>query len=152
MVAQAHSLIGRLRFDNIAIAVGDLPAMVAWYEAKLGFVVAERGAFAAVGAQFAMMDGAGVRIELISRGEPRASVDRTTPPNHLDVLGLKALVFQADDLETITRNLSERDVEIVWADMRLSVERRSTLIRDPEGNLTNIFGPRLDPEEHIHEL
>ena len=152
MTPQPHSLAGRLRFDNITVAVGDLPAMIAWYETALGFVLGERGEFEAVGAKYAMMDGAGVRIELISRAEPRAPVDRTPPPHHLDMLGLKALVLQADDLKTFTKELSARDVEIVWADTQLSADRRSTLIRDPEGNLINIFGPRFEPEEDIRDL
>ncbi len=147
MANQAQTLADRLRFDNIAIAVGDLPAMIAWYENVLGFVCAERGAFEAVGALYAMMDGAGVRIELVSRAEARTLVDRTAPPNHLDVLGLKAIVLQTDELKTVTHELSTHGVEIIWANMQLSTDRHSTLIRDPEGNLINIFGPKLLSKE-----
>ncbi|MBB5424452.1 hypothetical protein QF000_006928 [Paraburkholderia atlantica] len=34
-------------------------------------------------------------------------------------------------------------VDMVWADQPLSAERRSTLLRDPEGNLIHIVGPIL---------
>jgi glyoxylase I family protein len=34
-------------------------------------------------------------------------------------------------------------VDMVWADQRLSAKRRSTMLRDPEGNLIHIFGPIL---------
>jgi glyoxylase I family protein len=68
---------------------------------------------------------------------------RTAPPDHLAVLGLKAMVFESDDLEATTALLTEHHVDMVWADQRLSAERRSTMLRDPEGNLIHIFGPIL---------
>jgi hypothetical protein len=34
---------------------------------------------------------------------------------------------------------------MVWADQPLSVDRHSTMIRDPEGNLIHFLGPRLVP-------
>ncbi len=145
MATPAQPLASLLRFDNIAIAVGDLTMMTAWYEGALGFVVGERGTFEAVGASYAMLDGAGVRIELVSRAASRVTVDRTAPPeHHLDVLGLKAIVLRTDDLIAVTAGLREQDVELVWADMELSPGLRSTMIRDPEGNLINIFGPRSE--------
>ncbi|MGO4327375.1 hypothetical protein AB4Z48_04575 [Cupriavidus sp. 2TAF22] len=33
------------------------------------------------------------------------------------------------------------DVEFVWADQQISAQLRSTMLRDPEGNLVHIFGP-----------
>ncbi|WP_429574672.1 VOC family protein [Paraburkholderia sp. UCT70] len=59
------------------------------------------------------------------------------------LLGLKAMMFETDDLEAITALLTEHQVDMVWADQPLSAERRSTLLRDPEGNLIHIFGPML---------
>ncbi|ACD15845.1 VOC family protein [Paraburkholderia phytofirmans] len=132
-----------LRLDNVALATGDLNASIAWYETVLGFTVIERGRFDAVGADFAMIEAAGVRIELVSR--PYAEhqrVDRTAPPHHLDVLGYKAIVFETDDLAAATATLRQHGVEFLWADQPLNAERSSTMLRDPEGNLINIFGPR----------
>lgn len=138
---------GRLRLDNVAIAVGDLDAMIAWYRRVFGLAVAERGSFDAVGADYALLEGAGFRIELVSRGAPGVPVDRTPPPGHLHVLGYKALVFDADDLPAVTCDLEAAGIEIVWADVALSPGRRSTLIRDPEGNLINTFGPEAAARE-----
>lgn len=132
-----------LRIDNVALATSDLNASIAWYETVLGFTVIERGRFDAVGADFAMIEAAGVRIELVSR--PYAEhqrVDRTPPPHHLDVLGYKAIVFETDDLAAATATLRQHGVEFLWADQPLNAERNSTMLRDPEGNLINIFGPR----------
>lgn len=46
--------------------------MIAWYETALGFVLAERGAFEAVGAHSAMMDGPGISLGLDEEGRLRA--------------------------------------------------------------------------------
>ncbi|MEX3633099.1 VOC family protein [Paraburkholderia sp. BR14320] len=134
-----------LRLNNVALAVSNLSAMVAWYESRLGFVVSGRGRFDAEGADYAILEAAGLRIELVARASAvQRPVDRTTPPDHLAVLGLKAMVFETDDLEATTALLEEHRVDMVWADQPLSAERRSTMLRDPEGNLIHIFGPLLD--------
>jgi len=135
---------GNLRIHNFALAVRDLDAMVTWYETVLGFVTTEKGRFDAVNADYAMIESGDLRLELVSRaGDAHRSVDRTMPPDHLHVLGWKALVLESDDLAATTAALVAHGVETVWADQPLSVERRSTMIRDPEGNLINIFGPAL---------
>lgn len=128
-----------LRLNNIALAVGNLDMMVDWYSTALGLNVAERGHFDAVGADYAMLDGAGFRIELVSRiGTARRNADRTVPPGHLDLLGWKALVLECNDLSGATAGLIEHRAEIVWSEVQLSPSLRSTMIRDPEGNLINI--------------
>ncbi|CAG4890616.1 VOC family protein [Paraburkholderia saeva] len=133
--------IAGLRLNNIALAVHDLDAMIAWYESVLGFVVSERGRFDTVSAEYAMIEAGGMRIELVSRaGETARPVDRTAPPMHLNVLGWKALVLESDGLAAATAVLQQHGVEIVWADQPLSAHLRSTMIRDPEGNMINIFG------------
>lgn len=112
------------------------------YETVLGFAVSERGRFDAVGAGYAMIEAGGMRIELVSRaGETGRPVDRTPPPGHLNVPGWKALVLETDDLPAATAALVRHTVEIVWANQPISAHLRSTMIRDPEGNMINILGP-----------
>jgi glyoxylase I family protein len=133
---------GSLWLNNVALAVGSLEPMISWYHTVLGFTVAQRGHFDSVHADFAMMTNGSLRLELVSRPEARKqTVDRTAPPNHLNVLGWKALVLETSDLAVITAAFVAKNVEIVWANQPLTSERRSTLIRDPEGNLVNVFGP-----------
>jgi glyoxylase I family protein len=137
--------VSGLRVNNVALATGDLNATIAWYEAVLGFVETERGRFDAVRADYAMIEAAGVRIELVSH--PHAEhqrVDRAQPPHHLDVLGYKAIVFETDDLAAATATLTQHGVEFVWANQPLNAERSSTMLREPEGNLINLFGPRRE--------
>jgi glyoxylase I family protein len=59
------------------------------------------------------------------------------------VLGWKALVLESSDLAATTTSLVAHGVETVCADQPISADRRSTMIRDPEGNLINVFGPLL---------
>jgi catechol 2,3-dioxygenase-like lactoylglutathione lyase family enzyme len=74
-----HPLSGRLRLNNIAVAVGNLASMVAWYQKVLGFTVAERGRFTELDAEYAMLEGAGVRLELVSRpGAAQQGMSRKT--------------------------------------------------------------------------
>lgn len=142
-MSAAHPLAGRLQLNNLALAVADLPAVIDWYQRVLGFVVEERGHFEPVAADFAMLVGAGVRLELVaSRRATLREVDRTPPPRHLQVLGWKALVLQCDDLAALGEHLRAEAVELLWEAQPLNESRSSTLLRDPEGNLINIFGPR----------
>ncbi|MRW84183.1 VOC family protein [Pseudoduganella sp. FT26W] len=137
-----HGPARGLTLNNVAIAVRDLPAMTAWYERVLGLTAAQRGRFDAVGADYAMMEGAGTRIELVTlAGASTVAVDRTAPPSHLGVLGYKALVFDTVDLQAVTKAFADHGVEFVWADQQLTPQRRSTMIRDPEGNMIHFFGP-----------
>lgn len=132
-----------LRFHNVTLATGDLAHMTAWYVATLGFVVEEAGRFDAVGADYVMLTRQGIRLEFVCRrGQATRAVDRTDPPGHLDVLGWKALVLETNDLPALTARFRERGVELVWADQQISADRRSTMIRDPEGNLINVFSAR----------
>ncbi|WP_371367566.1 VOC family protein [Pseudomonas sp. QL9] len=138
-----HPLAGRLQLNNLALAVADLPRAIDWYQRVLGFAVEERGHFEPVAADFAMLVGAGIRLELVaSRRATLREVDRTPPPRHLQVLGWKALVLQCDDLAAVGEHLRAAGVELLWEEQPLNESRSSTLLRDPEGNLINLFGPR----------
>lgn len=133
----------KLGFNNIALAVADWERALAWSGDVLGFTVAERGRLDAVRADYAIIDGAGIRIELVAReSREHRPVDRTAPPHHLDILGWKALVLEADDLPAITARLADKGTEMVWADVPVSAGRCGTMRRDPEGNMIHVFGPR----------
>jgi len=127
-------------FQAIALSVANLNAMADWYADALGFVPTRRGEFSAIGAEFVLLAAPGLTLELISRpAESHTTVDRTPPPDHLSALGWKALVLNTDDLSALTAHLKSIEAEIVWAEAFLGPGMKSTLIRDPEGNLINIF-------------
>jgi glyoxylase I family protein len=141
----------KLRLHNLALAVASLDIMIDWYENVLGFTVAERGRFDVVGADYALIESDGLRLELVSQAAAQhREVDRTMPPDHLNVLGWKALVLETDNLPATTAFLAENNVEMIWADQQLADDRRSTMIRDPEGNLINILGPRNRIGTELH--
>lgn len=143
MNAQAEAA-GELefRFNNMALAVADLRAMVWWYRRVLGLRLVGQGRFEGVGADFAFLQGYGFRLELVSRTDAQhRPVDRAEPPFHLDDLGWKALVLETADLDALEMRLEKNAVECVWSRAPLTETRRSTMIRDPEGNLIHVFGP-----------
>lgn len=124
-----------------------MEASAAWYGRVFGFEVEGRTEFAAVGARVAFLARPGLRLELLQ-------VDATYRPDgvfselptHLRALGYKAIVFEVADLDEATRELDALDVRIVWRLQRLGDGGpRSTLLRDADGNLINIFerGPPL---------
>lgn len=125
----------------IALAVADLERMAQWYCSVLGARETARGEFPAVGAAYVMLELGGRALELISRpATAMVMPDRTAPPDHLSQLGWKALVFDAGDLNPWNRWLAKHSAEIVWQNVELAPGEVSTMIRDPEGNLVNLFG------------
>jgi hypothetical protein len=69
---------------------------------------------------------------------------QTASVDHPPVLGLRVnnVVLATGDLAAATATLIQHGVELLWADQPLNATRNSTMLRDPEGNLINIFGPR----------
>ena len=132
--------IERLRFENVAISVADLDRVAAWYQEVLGFKQVGSGEFPTAVARFVFLEGKGMRIELISTG--KAALTRLPdPPAHLETTGFKAIVLRTDDLSLATRELENKGVTLVWRELQLTNDIAATLIRDPEGNFINVFGP-----------
>ncbi len=133
--------IGKLQFENIAISVSDIDRSAAWYGNILGFSTIREGTFYDGSVRFAFLEGKGMRIELISSGRAPVPDNLPQPPAHLDTAGFKALVLRTDDLSAVTRELEGLGVPMVWKEQTLTDDLSATLIRDPDGNFTNIIGP-----------
>jgi catechol 2,3-dioxygenase-like lactoylglutathione lyase family enzyme len=133
-----------IRFNNIAISVGDIERSAAWYSEIFGFRIASRSFFKPVSAQVAFLEKGDLRLELLQVEGTRKIPDLyVAPPTHLKTLGYKAIVFDVADLPGFSERLKAKSVEILWADQPLTDDGlRSTLIRDPDGNLINIFNRR----------
>lgn len=138
--APGSSAIDDLRFENIAISVSDLDRVATWYQQVLGFNEVRRGEFPTAAARFIFLEGKGMRIELISTGKA-VPTPLPQPPTHLETTGFKAIVLHTDDLALTTRELESKGVTIVWRELSLTEDIAATLIRDPEGNFINVFGP-----------
>lgn len=133
-----------LRFYSFVLAVADLDAMRGWYGRVLGMAEMLAGESAADGTRFAMLEGAGTRIELVERHGAVVPATMPDPPTHLDETGWKTLDLETDDLAALDAHLRAEGVTILQSALPLSPRRAMTTIRDPEGNLIAIFGPVPD--------
>lgn len=130
-----------LRFGYVVLAVDDLAAMQEWYVTVLGFSQVQAGRMEQLEAEFAILEGHGLRLELGKRlgGTPQRQPALPSPA-FMDQLGWKVLTFHTDDLAALDAHLLAHAVDFVWAARELAPNIRSSLFRDPEGNLINAFG------------
>jgi catechol 2,3-dioxygenase-like lactoylglutathione lyase family enzyme len=140
--AAASKGLPTLAINNVAISVSDINRAVAWYRDVLGFTLASRTQFPPVSAEVAFMSRPGFSIELLQVPANYAVPDLLVdPPAHLKPRGYKAMVFDVDDLAEATAELELAKVTILWKQQVIdpSTGLTSTLIRDLDGNLINIF-------------
>ncbi len=142
LAAAANAQDFDLTFNSIAISVSDIDASIEFYRDVLGFEVVSRTYFEPVSADVAFIGRGDVRIELLEvEGSARLPELDAAPPAHLLTQGFKAIVFDVGNLSTFTRFLNERGIEVVWEELVLDdAGSVSTLFRDPDGNLINVFG------------
>jgi catechol 2,3-dioxygenase-like lactoylglutathione lyase family enzyme len=125
---------------NIAVSVSDLDSSVAWWARIFGLQVAARSRFETINADVAFMKGAGFQLELLQvPGCFRIDELFADPPEHVLPIGAKSLVFQVDDLATVSQRLQDEGVTILWREQDLGDGSVSTAIRDNDGNVVNIF-------------
>lgn len=131
-----------LRFGYFVLAVADIAAMREWYCAVLDFTLLRTGRMEELEAEFAILEGHGIRLELGVHLGGRPQRPPVLPsPEFMDQLGWKVLTFHTDDLAALEDHLKTHDVDIAWSAKRIAPGVCSTLFRDPEGNLINVFGP-----------
>jgi catechol 2,3-dioxygenase-like lactoylglutathione lyase family enzyme len=134
-----------LSLNNVAVSVSDIDRSVEWYKRVLGFKLASRTTFPPVSAEVAFLSRPGFSLELLQvPNNIKISEVYASPPAHLRPLGYKAIVFDVDNLKAASEELKTMDVTIVWSQQVIdpSTGLTSTLIRDPDGNLINIFQRR----------
>jgi catechol 2,3-dioxygenase-like lactoylglutathione lyase family enzyme len=130
-----------VRFDNVAISVSNVEASAAWYAELFGFTPGYRTYLNELEADFQIIERGDIRIELISRrGVQRNEDALLDPPEHLSKTRIIAVVFSTDNLEAATARMEELGVQFVWKNRTLSTDGlRSTLVRDPDGNIVNLL-------------
>jgi catechol 2,3-dioxygenase-like lactoylglutathione lyase family enzyme len=134
--------IGSLTISNVAISVMNIDRSSKWYAQVLGFRLATRTTFPTVHAEVAFMTGPGIALEFVQvPGAHRLLELDAAPPAHLLPTGYKAIVFDVENLAVASKELEELGVTIVWNQQVIdpSTGLKSTLIRDPDGNLINLF-------------
>ena len=131
----------QLSFDNIAVSVADVDRAADWYCRVFGFKQGYRTILADLKADFQVLGRDDIKIELISQeGVVRHEDASIDPPHHLGKTNIMAIVFRTDDLDATTAEIEAAGVEFVWKNQTLSEDGlRSTVLRDPDGNLVNIL-------------
>jgi len=129
-----------LRADHIGLMVPDMDQAVAWYGDKLGFAVVDRWADDAIGMEWAHLEVAGTRLELVKRPGLASAVPSTSGFHHL------ALVV--DDCAASVAALHESGVEVIFAPSHF--ERHDmdwAFVADHLGNVIEIISYRLRASE-----
>lgn len=131
-----------MKFNNVAISVANIDESADWYAKIFGFTLVSRTFFEPVSAEVAFLARDDIRIELLQvEGAGRVEQLYDNPPQHLKTLGIKAIVFDVPDLPAFSDFLAENNVTVIWANQTLNDEGlKSTLLRDLDGNLINVFG------------
>ena len=136
-----------MRADHIAIGVGDLDAMIAWYESKLDYVVERAWTLEGVdGFRFATLVGHGFRIEFIEGGEGARTPDIDDVTESLVLSGLQHMAFAVEDVDATLAVLERRGMPVFTAPRTShDVNRRLAFVKDPEGNVIE-FVASVRPE------
>ncbi|PSP83927.1 hypothetical protein BRC83_06660 [Halobacteriales archaeon QS_1_68_17] len=135
------------RTHHVGITVRDLDRAVAFYRDVLGLDVIDRfsvggEAFAdGVGvagarADFAHLDGGGVRVELVAYDPGGEDCHATT----VNQPGAAHLALSVDDLDAFHADLPD-DVSTISDPRTTASGTRILFVRDPEGNLVEILEP-----------
>lgn len=128
--------IESLQLVNVAVSVMDLERAIAWYSDKLGFTLKYRTP-AIEGIELALMEKNGLYVDLIHHPEPvNLERDRKDPPFHLQIAGLRNLVFFVDDIAAADAELKAKGVDLMWESNFLPhLGTKVTAFRDMDGNL-----------------
>jgi catechol 2,3-dioxygenase-like lactoylglutathione lyase family enzyme len=136
MTQQQKKGIESLQLVNVAVSVMNLEQAINWYSDKLGFTLKYRTP-AVEGIELALMEKNGLYIDLIHHPQPvNLEPERKEPPFHLQVTGLRNLVFFVDDSAAADAELKAKGVELMWESKFLPhLGTKVTAFRDMDGNL-----------------
>ncbi|MBW4689016.1 MAG: VOC family protein [Komarekiella atlantica HA4396-MV6] len=135
-IQQQSKGIESLQLINVALSVMNLNQAIAWYTDKLGFNLKYRTS-AIEGIELALMEKNGLYVDLIHYPEPiNLELERKDPPFHLQITGLRNLVFFVDDIEAANAELKAKGVYLMWESNFLPhLGTKVTAFRDMDGNL-----------------
>jgi catechol 2,3-dioxygenase-like lactoylglutathione lyase family enzyme len=122
-----------LGFDNIGLAVTDLPAALDFYE-RLGFSVESPGEGSASVRQGDALLYVFSTLSRDFQPSRRLDMDGNAP-------GIDHISFQVADVDEMARGLIERGVELESGPVNQDWGRRTITVRDPDGNRFWFLGP-----------
>jgi glyoxylase I family protein len=128
----------------IAISVGDIDAVAAFYIDHLGFRL-EKDAALGTAVRFRYLTNGNARIELIAMNGSKPGPDMPPPPGHLGTQGYSHFALESTDLEATRAALIASGVENVGAISNLApLGFRAMFVMDPEGNPIEIIQRNRD--------
>lgn len=118
-----------MSFTSIRILTDDLDGLVAFYERVLGRP-AERPA-----PVFAQFSGPGGTLALASTATVAMVGDAVAPAANRSVI----VEFEVDDVDAAFSAVGVDATDVVLAPTTMPWGNRSALVRDPDGNVVNLF-------------
>ena len=139
--AQAQQPPAGLAFSPfyIAISVGDMDAMSAFYVDKLGFKV-EKDAAMGQALHFRWLTNGAQRVELIQMAGSQPGPARQKPPGHLSIRGLSHIGIETPNIEATKAALLAKGVTpAVDISTLAPLGMKAMFVVDPEGNAIEII-------------
>ena len=130
-----------MKFASVRLVIHDFERLLAYY-AKLSGIEAVRLAeeFAELRTDGAVLAISSERlIQQFNAGAAKAAANRSA-----------IMEFQVDDVDSVCVRLSDAAVEFVMMPTIMPWGNRSMLLRDPDGNLVNVFSkPKMQGEGSV---
>jgi predicted enzyme related to lactoylglutathione lyase len=124
-----------MSFTSLRIVTDDLEGLVAFYEKVIGRP-AERPA-----PVFAQFTGAGATLAIAHTATVGMLHGAVTPASNHSVL----LEFEVTDVDRAFTELGPGSEDVVLAPTTMPWGNRSALVRDPDGNVVNLFSRPARP-------
>ncbi len=125
----------------IALSVGDLDGAVAWYSDVLGFRIVSQGTIAGGTARAALLQNGTSLLELLSYPDSKRPKDLAPQLREGHMRGFFKAGFVVANLDSAYSRLRQRGARIDFEIVRPpSGLYRTFGLRDPEGNLIQLFG------------
>jgi uncharacterized glyoxalase superfamily protein PhnB len=121
-----------MKFASVRLVTNDIDRLMSFYATLTGVAAAR------LAPDFAEVRVAGIVLAIASERSIKMfnAGAATAADNHSAILE-----FQVDDVDRVRDRLSEASVDLVMAPTDQPWGNRSMLLRDPDGNLINIFAP-----------
>jgi catechol 2,3-dioxygenase-like lactoylglutathione lyase family enzyme len=131
-------------FDHVALSVGDLDAMISFYERAFGFAVESRNSLPDFGIRTALLrHKSGIRLELAERAGSSAPVAHGSPAEAAVTLGYYHWAIEVADLDAAGAAAVAGGATLVVAPSTAArVGMRYSYLADFEGNLIELVSFR----------
>ena len=128
------------------LTVKDAQASAEWYRDRLGFEIFDRMSFVKQGVEIRFLKLRDFHLELVQRSDSFAVAERIAEDfQPSQVRGYFKLGFRVADIDRLVDDLRQQGVVLfgeIFDDERFGA--RMVLIKDPDGNLIQLFEPKPD--------